>query len=122
MKHGGHSKSIDIAGTGKQMRDLLYVEDAKCLYAVALEKIESARGDVFNKGGGAERSLSLLELFSLLEQFIGVEIEYREKPVRLSDPKVFISNNGGAKSIRDWESLVPNKSGLLETVSAIGSS
>ena len=54
--------------------------------------IKDAKGQVFNIGGGIENSLSLLELFSLLEKELNVKLNYTQLPPRESDQKVFVAD------------------------------
>jgi len=71
-KEGGVHESFTISGSGKQVRDVLHAEDMKRVYFAALTNIEVAKGQVFNIGGGVENSLSLLELFLMLEDIVQV--------------------------------------------------
>src|SRR5690606_6863475 len=57
-----------ISGNGKQVRDLLHAEDMIDLYFAATKNIESIQREAFNIGGGMNNSLSLLELFDVLEK------------------------------------------------------
>ena len=66
-KEGGVHESFTISGSGKQVRDVLHADDMKRVYFAVLTNIEVAKGQVFNIGGGAVNSLSLLELFLMLE-------------------------------------------------------
>ena len=58
---------IDIYGVGKQVRDILHCEDIIELYYIAIQKFNKINGQAFNIGGGPNNSLSLLELFDILE-------------------------------------------------------
>lgn len=61
------------------------------LYFTAKD-IDKAYGEVFNIGGGIENSLSLLELFDLLENKLDIEMTYTQLPWRESDQKVFVAD------------------------------
>lgn len=61
------SEPFTISGNGKQVRDILHADDIIALYFSALDKIEKIKGNAFNIGGTNDQSLSLLELFKLLE-------------------------------------------------------
>lgn len=95
-----------ISGNGKQVRDVLHSDDMVRLYFTTLEKIELAKGQAFNIGGGVENSLSLLELFSLLEETTGTRLTYTKLPPRGSDQKVFIADLSKAKKILHWTTQV----------------
>ncbi len=101
-----------ISGTGKQVRDVLHADDIISLYYSSLENKEKVSGKVFNVGGGIENSLSLLELFDLLEGLTGTEMKYEQLPVRSSDQRVFVADSTRLKNITGWEPKVPSKDGV----------
>jgi len=105
-----------ISGTGKQVRDVLHADDMKRLYMAAVNHIGNARGQAFNVGGGIENSLSLLELFALLEQIANVKLSYTKLPVRDSDQRVFVSDLAKAKKILNWQPVVSAQEGVARMV------
>jgi len=64
-------RPITIYGDGKQVRDVLFVEDLVNLYIAAAKHIDRASGKVYNVGGGPANQLSLLELLVHLEALTG---------------------------------------------------
>ena len=110
---GLHKEPFTISGSGKQVRDVLHADDMKRLYMAAVNHIEGAKGEVFNVGGGFENSLSLLELFALLEQMANVKLNYTQLPVRESDQRVFVSDLGKAKQLLNWQPLVSAQEGVV---------
>ena len=68
LRRGVKQIDLVVSGNGKQVRDLLYVDDAVDLYFQTATNIDKAMGNAFNIGGGFKNSLSLLELFSFLEE------------------------------------------------------
>lgn len=90
-KNGTLKEPFTISGTGKQVRDVLHGEDIVNLYFSAKD-VEKAYGQAFNIGGGINNSLSLLELFKLLEQKLGIKMQYTQLPWRESDQKVFVAD------------------------------
>lgn len=117
QKINSAAEPFTISGNGKQVRDVLHAEDTKRLYFNAVHYCSSARGHAFNIGGGMTNSLSLLELFSLLEQIEGVTLNYRQIPARLSDQKVFVADNEKAKLLMHWEPNVSAKEGIKSMLS-----
>jgi CDP-paratose 2-epimerase len=105
-----------ISGTGKQVRDVLHADDMKRLYMAAVNHIDSAKGQAFNVGGGIENSLSLLELFALLEKIASVKLGHTKLPVRESDQRVFVSDLAKAKQLLDWKPRVTAQEGVARMV------
>lgn len=113
---GLSKEPFTISGTGKQVRDVLHAEDMKRLYSAALSNIDKAKGQVFNIGGGIENSLSLLELFELLESIVGVRLYYDQLPVRESDQRVFVADISKAKHLLAWQPQVTAPEGVSAMV------
>jgi CDP-paratose 2-epimerase len=62
---------ITIYGDGKQVRDVLYVDDLLSAYDAAIEKIDTARGQVYNAGGGLRNVLAVWAEFGpILERLL----------------------------------------------------
>jgi len=114
VKTGLAKEPFTISGTGKQVRDVLHAEDMKSLYFAAVENIEKAKGQVFNIGGGIKNSLSLLELFFLLEETAKVQLEYKKIPVRESDQRVFVADITKANQLMGWRPKVEKASGITK--------
>lgn len=108
----GGGAPFTISGTGKQVRDVLHAQDMMRLYFSALQNIDTARGQVFNVGGGIDNSLSLLELFDLLEVVCQCEMRYKKLPPRESDQRVFVADITKAKDLLDWEPKVSAREGI----------
>lgn len=111
-KNGSLKEPFTIAGTGKQVRDVLYADDLIELYFKVVENIETAKGKVYNVGGGFENSLSLLELFSLLEEELDITLNYKKLKPRKSDQKVYISNIGKLERDIGWKPEVNKRDGI----------
>lgn len=111
-KHEQLQECFTISGTGKQVRDVLHAEDMKRLYMAAVYNIEKAKGQAFNIGGGIENSLSLLELFLILEDVMNIKLNYTHLPVRESDQRVFVADIAKAKRLLDWQPEVSARDGV----------
>ena len=96
-------KTINIAGDGKQIRDILYVGDLVDAYERATSNINKTRGKVYNIGGGKSRTLSLFELIAHLGKIFGKEIKYEFSDWRPGDQKVYVSDIRKAKEDFGWE-------------------
>ena len=101
-----------ISGNGKQVRDLLFVDDAVECYLAAARQIQSVRGQAFNIGGGMTNSCSLLELFEYLECQLKVRLRYQQLPWRHSDQKIFVADISKAQRLLNWQPKVAKEEGL----------
>lgn len=109
-----------ISGTGKQVRDVLFNDDVVNLYFKAKD-CKEAYGQVFNIGGGIENSLSLLELFAMLEKMLDVKMEYKQLPWRESDQKVFVADIKKAQEVIGWSPAVNSEDGIRKMVEWLNS-
>jgi len=111
-RRGLLKEPFTISGNGKQVRDVLHADDMITLYFSAVERIEAARGKVFNVGGGMPNSLSLLELFSILEDASGTKLVYKILPPRESDQRLFVADISRAAAILGWRPKVDKVTGV----------
>ena len=110
---------IIIYGDGKQVRDLLYVDDL----VLAFDKFIKAdiKHDVFNIGGGPRNTNSLLEFISLIEQKTGIKFRKTEhKDWRPSDQKVYISDITKVSKALSWKPSITIEKGLGKLVEWVG--
>ncbi len=105
-----------ISGNGKQVRDILHAEDMISLYYTALEHTDEVCGQAYNIGGTMEQSLSLLELFDMLNDILGIKMEYTELPPRQSDQKVFVADITKINSRIGWKPQVTAREGVTAMV------
>lgn len=115
IKANPKREPFTISGTGKQVRDVLFNDDVVNLYFKAKD-CKDAYGQVFNIGGGIENSLSLLELFAMLERMLDVKMEYKQLPWRESDQKVFVADIKKAQEIIGWSPAVSSEDGIRKMV------
>lgn len=111
IKNGILKEPFTISGTGKQVRDVLHGEDVVKLYFMAKD-VENAYGQVFNIGGGIENSLSLLELFDMLEDMLNVKMNYIQLPWRESDQKVFVADIEKTVDVLAWKPEITKNIGV----------
>jgi CDP-paratose 2-epimerase len=97
-------RSITVYGDGKQVRDILYVDDLIDAYQQAVERIEVARGQVYNIGGGAQNSISVWwEFKPLIEATLGRAVPAALfAPGRPGDQAVFIADTTKAQRDLGW--------------------
>ena len=105
-----------ISGNGKQVRDILHADDMINLYYTALQNRDKIAGQVFNIGGGIENSLSLLELFDMLEGILNVKLDYTQLQPRVSDQKVFVADITKISNAIGWKPKVSSQEGIERMV------
>jgi len=101
-----------ISGNGKQVRDVLFSSDMVSLYLKVAEKIETVKGNAFNIGGGMSNSLSLLELFQLINGLLDAKVNYTELEARSSDQKVFVADLSKITKMTGWQPQVNSQEGI----------
>jgi CDP-paratose 2-epimerase len=108
-------RPISIYGSGKQVRDLLHVEDLVKLYKLAYAHQGKISGRVFNVGGGIDNALSLLQYLNFLRQR-RIEITPRFDSTRPGDQKIFVSDNSAIKQALGWAPSISTTVGLAQMV------
>jgi CDP-paratose 2-epimerase len=98
---------ITLYGNGKQVRDLLHVDDLAGLYLAAAERPDVAAGRAYNVGGGPANTLSLLELLERLD-----DPEVLSAGPRPGDQKVFVADTSRARDELGWRPNVSIDEGL----------
>ena len=107
------NRPIKIYGDGKQVRDLLYVDDLLNAYDLAITHAEISAGEVFNVGGGIANTISIYnEFFPILEKMLGKKIRVEWGDWRPGDQKVFVSDIRKAAKLLKWKPAVSVNSGL----------
>jgi len=97
-------KQITIYGDGKQVRDILHVDDLLNAYDAAIEKIDLAAGQVYNIGGGPGNVMSIwAEFRSMLEKLLGRNIPVARSDWRPGDQKVFYADIRKAEHQLGWK-------------------
>ena len=116
IKKGILKEPFTISGNGKQVRDVLHASDVVDLYFNASKNIELTKGLAFNIGGGYQNSLSLLELFTLLEDLLNIRMKYLQIKFRESDQLVFIADNSKIKELIKWTPKTTSRQGIKDTI------
>ncbi|MGZ5106118.1 MAG: SDR family NAD(P)-dependent oxidoreductase [Usitatibacter sp.] len=107
---------VTIYGDGKQVRDVLFVDDLVDCYLAAVEKIDAVKGKALNIGGGPQNVLSLLELIQFMKDRFGIAMKYKFSDWRPGDQKVFVSDIGKAQAVLGWKPQVGKEEGVARLV------
>jgi CDP-paratose 2-epimerase len=120
-QQGTLKEPFTISGNGKQVRDVLYADDMVDLYLGVIKNIDRTKGQVFNIGGGIRNSLSLLELFDILEARLDIKLTYDIIPARMSDQKIFVADIRKIKKFIGWEPKTDKIHGIDKMLEWTGS-
>jgi CDP-paratose 2-epimerase len=105
-------RPLTLYGTGKQVRDVLFVEDLVACYEAAYRQRDRMTGSCYNIGGGAGQVLSLLRLLDLLEAEVGRPVSRRMAPVREGDQRIFVCDIRKAERELGWTPKVGVEEGV----------
>ena len=108
-------KPITIYGDGKQIRDVLHVNDLVGAYLAAIKSRSVVSGKALNIGGGPHNTLSLLELLDQLRGSLNIDLDPAWDDWRPGDQPVFVCNLERARSLMSW---VP-ETGVREGVESL---
>lgn len=107
-------KPITIYGNGKQVRDLLYVEDLIEAYDAFIES--DLKHAVFNIGGGPANTVSLLEFLDFLQRKMQTNLKISFSNWRPSDQKVYISDITKIKEQLNWQPKISTSEGIKRLI------
>ena len=100
---------------GKQVRDALYISDICSLVEAEMKNIDKVAGQAFTIGGGADKSVSLLEACDMLSELTGQTTEVKVVPnVRKADHCVYVSDIRKIEKYIGWKPQVGVKQGYVE--------
>jgi CDP-paratose 2-epimerase len=107
-------RDITIFGDGKQVRDVLHVDDLLRAYEAAFRAPDKVAQQAFNVGGGPNRVLSLLDLIEMLERRLGRPIPFRWDDWRPGDQEVYISDVRKLDASLGWKPEIEVETGVAQ--------
>lgn len=105
-------KPIAIYGDGKQVRDILFVDDLVNAFQLATRNISRTKGRAYAIGGGPSFTISLLELVGQIERSKNRKFDLKFEEWRPSDQKVYYSDISKAKQDFGWAPQVSPADGV----------
>lgn len=106
-------RKMTIYGDGKQVRDLLFVEDLLNAYDLAIANIKTAAGKVYNLGGGIQNVISVWKEFApILEKRIGHSLNVERADWRPGDQRIYVSDIRKARSELGWSPKINVEEGI----------
>jgi len=95
---------IGYGGEGKQVRDILHIDDLFSLIDLQIHNPDTYNGQLFNVGGGPDISLSLQELTTLCQEVTGNRIPIEKvKENRPADIRIYLTDNTKVTSLSGWK-------------------
>ncbi|MCV0368139.1 MAG: GDP-mannose 4,6-dehydratase [Filomicrobium sp.] len=105
-------RNITIYGDGRQVRDVLHVEDLLRAYEAAIQAPDRIAGQAFNVGGGPDHVLSLLDLIAMLERRLGKTIPLKWQDWRPGDQRAYVSDIRKLEAELGWKPEIGVEKGV----------
>jgi CDP-paratose 2-epimerase len=106
------NRPITVYGDGKQVRDVLFIDDLLDAFESAAARIDRAAGRIYNIGGGHENVVSLLDVLDDIGREQGRPVPFRHEPWRPGDQKAYVSDIRRAREELGWAPKVGWRRGL----------
>jgi CDP-paratose 2-epimerase len=105
-------RPVTLYGDGKQVRDILFVDDLVEAFLAAWRCIDEVKGRVFNVGGGPASTTSLVELLDRLHDIQGIRTHARFEEWREADQRWYVSDTRKLQAVTGWAPVVGIDEGL----------
>jgi CDP-paratose 2-epimerase len=109
-------RPLTIFGDGKQVRDVLFIDDLVGAYDAAWRSIDTTGGRVYNLGGGPGNAISLRDLLGHLVSLRGEDVPVKYDDWRPGDQPVYVSDIRKAQTDFGWEPAVDWREGVDQLV------
>lgn len=107
-----NAQPITIYGDGRQVRDILYVDDLVDAFCLASANMDRLAGQVFNIGGGPENAISLCDLIAMIHRAFRRAPALRWEPARVGDQKFYVSDTSRFRRMTEWHPRVQARQGV----------
>ncbi len=105
-------KTITVFGNGKQVRDILFVDDLVQAFLLAIGNIDLLRGQVFNIGGGADNAVSLRQVLSRIDELADAPVPTRFAQSRPGDQNYYVSDIRRFARLTGWRPMIDADRGI----------
>jgi CDP-paratose 2-epimerase len=105
-------RTINLYGDGRQVRDILFVDDLVEAFLAAWSSIETISGEAFNIGGGPENTVSLLELLETISSLRGSRVNVDFADWRVGDQRYYVSDTRKFAAATGWAPQVSVRTGV----------
>jgi CDP-paratose 2-epimerase len=109
-------RDITIFGDGKQVRDVLHVDDLLHAYEAVIRAPEKITAEAFNVGGGPGQILSLIDLLGMLEHRLGRKVPVKWDDWRPGDQQVYISDIRKLDRLLGWKPEIGVEAGITQLI------
>ncbi|HEX9978984.1 MAG TPA: GDP-mannose 4,6-dehydratase [Flavobacterium sp.] len=96
-------KPVVIYGSGKQVRDILFVEDLVDAFILASTNMDKVSGNVFNIGGGPKNTISLIEILDIIKEKTDRKMDISFEGWRTGDQQYYVSDTSKFRKATGWK-------------------
>jgi CDP-paratose 2-epimerase len=107
---------LTIYGDGHQVRDVLWIDDLVRAMRLAMDRIDTVAGQVFNIGGGERNSVSVRGVIDRLQEITGVDARVTMADWRPGDQRIYVSDTARIEKVLGWRAETSWKAGLEKLV------
>jgi CDP-paratose 2-epimerase len=105
---------ITIFGDGRQVRDVLHINDAVAAYRACLAAPDKVTGRIYNLGGGAANAVSLRRVLDAIQALAAAPVAIGYDDWRPGDQPYYVSDTRAFRAATGWRPRVPWRDGLKD--------
>jgi CDP-paratose 2-epimerase len=109
-------EGLTVYGDGHQVRDILWIDDLVRAMRLAMDRIDTVAGEVFNVGGGARNAVSVRGVIDRLHEITGTEVPVTMADWRPGDQRIYVSDTAKLERVLGWRPETSWKAGLEKLV------